>query len=340
MIRKENFGTLPGGQQASLYTISCGALTASVTDFGAALVRLWVPDARGNRADVVLGYDDAQGYLQGNACLGATVGRNANRVKDAAFRIGNTAVNLTPNQGPNNLHSGPDPYYTRLWEVERLSDSAITLRLHSPHGDQGFPGNAVVRVTYTLEYPATLRITYDAVSDRDTVFNMTNHSYFNLAGHENCGRAMEQTLMLPARFFSPDDAQNIPTGELRGVEGTPMDFRVPKPLGKDLNTDYVPLQLQGGIDHNFEVFCQPCAILEDPASGRQMAVFTDCPGIQVYTANFTNEDGKDGVHYGKNSAVALETQFYPDSVNHPEWPQPFVKAGRKYHSETAYRFSR
>ena len=340
MIRKEKFGTMPSGEIATLYTISGGEITAKVADIGATLVQLWVPDRKGNLADVVLGYDDAAGYLRGNACLGATVGRNANRVKGSAFQMGNTRVCLTPNEGPNNLHSGPEPYYTRLWTEERVSDHSITFRLDSPHGDQGFPGKAVVRVTYTLEYPATLRITYDAVSDRDTVFNMTNHSYFNLAGHEKGHAAMEQTLMMPARFFNPDDAENIPTGELRAVAGTPMDFRKPKALGRDLEKDDEPLRLQGGYDHNFEVFCQPCAILSDPGSGRQMAIITDCPGIQVYTANFTDEDGKDGIHYGKNSAVALETQFYPDAVNHPEWPQPFVKAGEKYHSQTLYRFSR
>ena len=149
---------------------------------------------------------------------------------------------------------------------------------------------------------------------------------------------MAQELTMPARFFNPDDAQNIPTGELRSVAGTPMDFRSPKPLGQDIGEDYEPLHLQGGIDHNFEVFCDPCAILYDPISGRTMAISTDCPGIQVYTANFTDTVGKEGIHYKPRCAVALETQFYPDSVNHPEWPQPFVKAGEIYQSETKYRF--
>ena len=150
---------------------------------------------------------------------------------------------------------------------------------------------------------------------------------------------MKQLLTMPARFLNPDDAANIPTGELRSVANTPMDFRVPKPLGQDIGADYEPLRLQGGYDHNFEVFCNPCAILTDEGSGRSMAVYTDCPGVQLYTANFTEGKGKDGIVYTTRCGVCLETQYYPDAVNHPEWPQPFRKAGEKYHSETKYRFS-
>lgn len=335
---KEKFGLLPSGEEAYLYTISCGQLTASITDVGAALVRLLVPGKDGHIDDVVLGFDDASGYCQGGAFLGATVGRNANRIRGAQFPLNGDIVKIPANEGQNNLHSGPDSFNTRLWQVEKHTQSSLTLRLDSPHGDQGFPGNAVIRVTYSLESDDSLHIAYDAVSDQDTVFNMTNHSYFNLAGHQHTETAMDQILTLPGRFFNPDDAQNIPTGELRPVEGTPMDFRNPKPLGRDIAMDYEPLHLQGGYDHNWEVYCNPCAILHDPNSGRSMAVLTDCPGIQLYTGNFLDEHGKSGVHYGKRSGVALETQFYPDSVNHPQWPQPFVKAGQHYRSETVYKF--
>ena len=335
---KENFGHLPTGEAAYLYTISCGGLTASITNLGAALVRLWVPDKDGHLDDVVLGFDKAADYCQGGAFLGATVGRNANRIRGARFTMFGQEVILPANEGANSLHSGPDSFNIRLWEMEKHTDASVTLRLDSPHGDQGFPGNAVIRVTYTLADDASLHIVYDAQADRDTVFNFTNHSYFNLAGHQNTGAAMDQILTMPGRFFNPDDAQNIPTGELRSVEGTPMDFRMPKALGRDIGEDYEPLHLQAGYDHNWEVYCDPCAILQDPASGRSMSVSTDCPGIQLYTGNFLDDQGKDGVYYGKRSGVALETQFYPDSVNHPEWPQPFVKAGEKYHSETVYKF--
>ena len=333
-----NFGKIPSGEEAKLYTISCGKLTASITDCGAALVSLLVPDKDGNMADVVLGCEDASGYFPGGSYLGATVGRNANRVKNACFILDNKTVSLNPNENGNNLHSGPDSFNLRLWKLVEHTPSSLTLRMDSPHGDQGFPGNAVIHVTYALVAPGTLRIIYDGICDRDTVFNMTNHSYFNLAGHEQTDKAMNQILTIPGRFFNPDDAANIPTGELRSVAGTPMDFREPKAIGRDINADYEPLKLQGGYDHNWEVFCDPCAILQDPESGRIMTVSTDCPGIQFYAGNYLDDMGKGGVHYGKRSGVALETQFYPDSVNHPEWPQPFVKAGERYHSETRYCF--
>ncbi len=332
------FGTTPSGESASLYTISCGKLTAKLTDFGATLVRLYVPARDGILGDVVLGYDDAGGYAESTTYFGATVGRNANRIKNAAFPLGDKTVQLTPNENGNNLHSGPNGYSHRMWQVKEFTDSSIAFYLESPDGDQGFPGNARIQVTYSLEHPSTLRICYDAVCDKDTVFNLTNHSYFNLAGHEKTERAMGQLLTLPGRFFNPDDAQNIPTGELRGVDGTPMDFRVPKPIGQDLDQDYEALRLQGGYDHNFEVFCQPCVILCDPVSGRSMSITTDCPGIQVYSGNYLNDSGKDGVFYAARTGVALETQFYPDSVNHPQWPQPIVPANTPYHSETKYQF--
>ena len=337
---KETFGVLPSGDQAHLYTISCGGLTASVTDYGAALVRLLVPDQNGNLADVVLGYDDCNGYRVTNgAALGATVGRNANRLKGSSFALNGRAYALMPNEGKNNLHSGPDFYFQRLWKLVSHTQTAVSLELYSPNGDQGFPGNATIQVTYSLDHSGGLHIVYDAVSDQDTVFNMTNHSYFNLAGHEATAKAMDQLLTLPGRWFNPDDAENIPTGEQRSVIGTPMDFRTPKPIGRDIEEDYEPLHLQGGYDHNWEVFCNPCATLSDPVSGRTMSVYTDCPGIQVYAGNFLNEQGKDGIYYGKRTGVALETQFAPDSLHHPDWPQPITKAGEKYHSEPIYRFT-
>lgn len=332
------FGEISSGESATLYTISCGKLTARLTDCGATLVGLLVPDRDGKDADVVLGFDDASSYCRSDACLGATIGRNANRVKNARFPLNGETISLQPNDHANNLHSGPSGYHTRLWTVLWHRENAICFQLESPHGDQGFPGNARIRVTYTLEAPATLRICYDGICDRDTVFNLTNHSYFNLAGHHHPEKAMAQLLTLPGRFFLPDDEENIPTGELRNVAHTPMDFRLPKPIGRDMDANYQPLKLQNGYDHCWEVFANPCAILQDVDSGRTMAVSTDLPGIQIYTGNFLNDTGKDGVYYGARSGVALETQFYPDGVNHPEWPQPFVKAGEKFHSETCYRF--
>ena len=336
---RKSFGVLPNGAETFLYTITCGDLTAQVTDYGASLVGLTAPGRDGKLADVILGYDSAEGYRTQGGCLGATVGRSANRLKGASFTLNGRDYALTPNENSNNLHSGPDTYYTRLWQVEQVLDNAITLSLRSPDGDQGYPGNADIRVTYRLDSENGLHISYEAVCDRDTVFNLTNHAYFNLAGHQNTGRAMEQVLTMPARFFNPDDAENIPTGELRPVQGTPMDFRNPKALGRDIEADYEPLHLQGGYDHNFEVWQNPCAELFDPESGRMMTVSTDCPDMQVYTGNFLDCSGKDGIYYGKRTGVALETQFYPDALHHSDWPQPITRAGETYRSETVYRFS-
>lgn len=338
-MRKE-FGKTLRGENASLYEIRCGKLSAQISDFGATLVRLYVPDSAGNLADVVLGYRDPVEYQKKGGYFGATVGRNANRIGGGRFELNGKTVQMPKNEGENNLHSGPDSYAYRVWTVEKHTDSSIRFSLESPDGDQGMPGNARIHVTYTLEYPGSLRITYDAVSDQDTVFNLTNHSYFNMAGHDHPEKAMEQVLMLTARHYTPDDAQSIPTGELRPVEGTPMDFRIPKPIGRDLGQEYPCFRLQRGYDHNFEAYADPCAILTDPVSGRTMSVSTDCPGIQFYSGNFlSGEEGKDGVSYCYRGGIALETQYYPDSVNKPDWKKPIYKAGEHYHSETVYKFS-
>ena len=336
---KKPFGVLPTGQQTYVYTISCGAMTAEISDYGATLVRLYVPDSKGQLADVVLGFDDCNGYRTSTTYFGATVGRNANRVGGAKFTMNGKEIKLPINDNKNNLHSGPDSYAYRVWKVEEYTASSIKFSLESPNGDQGFPGNAQLSVKYSLEAGGVLKLTYDALSDMDTVFNLTNKTYFNLAGHDRPELAMGQLLTMPARFFTAADDESIPTGELRSVEGTPMDFRTPKPIGRDISQDYDALHLQGGYDHNFEIFTDPGAILTDPVSGRTMAVSTDCCGVQFYSGNFLQgEIGKDGVSYCYRGGIALETQYYPDSVNHPEWPQPFCKAGQRYHSVTRYIF--
>lgn len=334
------FGVLPSGEQTHLYIIRCEKMEAAITDFGATLVSLMVPDQAGNLADVVLGFDNAADYRACDGFLGATVGRNANRIAGASFQLGEKTYELEPNNNGNNLHSGSDSYAFRMWKVLEHKESTLRLMLESPNGDQGFPGKAKICVTYSLENPGTLSITYDGICDEDTVFNMTNHTYFNLAGHENGDKALDQILTMSARVFAVADGQCLPTGELRSVEGTPMDFRVPKAIGRDIRADYEALRLQGGYDHNYEVFCNPCAILSDPVSGRTMSVVTDCPGIQLYTSNFLNVDsGKHGAHYGNFSGVCLETQYYPDAIHHPQWKQPVVKAGEPYHSVTKYIFN-
>ena len=328
----KTFGKLADGREARLFAIEAGRLRAEVTDYGASLVSLYV-----DGVDVCLGCEDVRGYEKNGSFLGATVGRNANRMKGASFLLGGERVQLSANEGCNNLHSGPDSWGWRLWEVTAHTENSLTLAMHSPHGDQGFPGNVEFSVTYAIENDG-LTIRYRGVSDRDTVFNVTNHAYFNLFGQDKPERAMDQELMLPAAYFCPDDAANIPTGEVRSVEGTPFDFRTFKAIGRDIGMDYEPLHLQGGYDHNFVNVQEICAVMRNPENGLTMTVTTDLPGVQVYAGNFLKNHGKGGVYYGKRSGVALETQFFPDSVNHPEWIQPFVKAGETWESETRYAF--
>ena len=319
---EKTFGKLADGREARLYTIENGRLKAQVTSYGASLVSLFV-----DGVDVCLGCDDVRGYERNGAYLGATVGRNANRMKDASFMLSGETVQLPANEGKNNLHSGPDSWGWRLWEKTAHTENSVTLSIHSPHGDQGFPGSADVSVTYCLEH------------DGLTISYLTNHAYFNLFGQDQPHRAMDQELMLPAESFCPDDAANIPTGEVRSVEGTPFDFRAFKPIGRDIGMDYEPLHLQGGYDHNFVNNQSVCAVMRNPENGLTMTVTTDLPGVQVYAGNFLENHGKGGIYYGKRSGVALETQFFPDSVNHPEWAQPFVKANEVFETVTRYAFA-
>lgn len=339
-MTKKSFGVLPSGEETFLYTISCGKMTAQITDFGAALMRLYVPDAKGELADVVLGFDDCNICRNSTTYAGATVGRNANRICDARFTMNGKTYELDANQLGNQLHSGKDTLAFRLWQVDKWEASSITFRIFSPDGDQGFPGNADIRVTYELKAPGTLTITYDAICNKDTVFNFTNHSFFNLAGHDKPKKALQQELIIPARYYTVIDSRSIPTGEMRSVEGTPMDFRLGKPIGQDLAWGVADGYFKKGYDHNFEVFTEPCAILRDPDSGRTLSITTDCPGILIYSGNYVNEPvAKDGMVYRDFSGIAMETQFYPDAVNRPEWAQPFTKANTPYHSQTKYVFS-
>jgi len=332
------FGLTHRGEQAHLYTIKNDKITAKLTDFGATLVQLWVPDKNGTLADVVLGYEEAIGYVTNDCYFGAIVGRNCNRIKDGRFMIGDKVVQLQTHDNGNSLHSMPDGFNHRMWQVNEHKESQITFYLHSPDGDQGFPGNADIYVTYTLE-EMTLRISFRAVSDADTVFNFTNHSAFNMAGQENTHLAMKQILTLPGEIFTPADAQSITTGEERPVAGTPMDFRAGKPIGQDIDADYEPLHFQFGYDHNFAVKDNIAAVLYDPTYGRKMTIWTDCPGVHFYSGNYMdNFLGKNGAIYAKRSGLCLETQFYPDAVHKPQWLQPITKANELYRSETKFIF--
>lgn len=329
----EWFGKLRSGEDTHIFTISDGSLTAVISDLGATVIKLYVFGT-----DVVLGFDDPNDYVASGTFFGSVVGRNCNRTADATVRIQGIEYAMDRNDnGVNNLHSGFAFYKDRIWNVAQISRNCLKLTLSSPDGDQGFPGNAQISVTYTLENNA-LVIEYDGLCDCDTVFNLTNHSYFNLAGHNHPERAMDQLLTIHAGYFTPADSMSIPTGEIRAVADTPMDFRTPGKIGTNIGDDYDALNLQGGYDHNFILTGEHCATLQ--YDDLKMDVYTDRPGVQFYSGNFLEgEIGKEGVSYCHRGGVCLETQYWPDATHHPLWPQPVVKAGEHYHSRTVYQFS-
>ena len=307
-----------------------------------------VPDRDGKMADVVLGYDTVQGILTGPGHPGEPVGRNANRIGGAKFTLNGVAYELEKNSGgKHNLHSGPDYYRNRVWEAqveEEDMGTRISFSLFSPDGDQGYPGNADITVSYTLTPDNSLKLDYHMVSDKDTVANFTNHAYFNLAGHDS-GNAMNQKVWIDADAFTVTDRDSIPTGELAPVKGTPMDFTEMKPVARDIEADYEQLKWAGGFDHNWALNhpageVSLCAKAADEASGRVMEVYTDLPGVQFYTANSMATDmGKGKTVYHKRDGYCFETQYFPDSVNKPEFASAFLKAGEEYKTTTIYKFS-
>ena len=341
-VVKEYFGRLADGREVSLYKISTSRLYAEVTDLGAVLVRLETPDRNGDMKDIVLGYEDVEHYLENPSCFGAVVGPSANRIAGASFVIDGEEFHLPANERGNNLHSDK-MFYKRLFDAE-IRENSVTFKISLPDGDAGFPGNRDFSVTYTLTNE-DLRIDYKAVSDKKTVINLTNHSYFNLAG-EDSGAVGDQILKLYSSFSTKIDACLIPTGEIVPVEGTPLDFRTAKPIGRDIESDNEQMKFAGGYDHNFVIdgYTGDGSLLEaaevyDPGSGRVMEVLTTVPGIQFYTANkMVAEGGKKGRTYGPKSAYALETQFFPDNVHHDNFPKAIFGPGRDYVQTTVYRF--
>lgn len=342
-LQIQKFGITKDGSKPYLYKMKNDAgMEVQVSDFGATLVNVTVLDQDKNPVEVVLGYEDAAGYENGTAAIGAIVGRNANRIGGACVTINGIDYKLAENDGKNNLHSGPDVYQKRMWRVIENGDDHVTFLLHSPDGDQGYPGALDMKVTYTLDEENGLTIHYEAVPDQDTVINMTNHSYFNLNGHKS-GSVLHHRMQLLSDAFTPADAQSIPTGEICSVDGTPMDFRSTKELGAEIDAAYEPLILGTGYDHNWVLknegrFDKVSEVTGDE-SGIVMEVWTDRPGVQVYTANFLeNEAGRNGAVYQKRDAVCLETQNYPDAVHQKNFPEAICKKGETYDTKTAYRF--
>ncbi len=342
-IKISDFGATKDGRAAKLYTLTNDAgMSASFTDYGGALVSLLVPDKEEKLLDVVLGYRDVAGYEAGEESLGIPVGRNVNRIKGASFELGGMTYRLTPNQNGNNLHSGTDFYGKRFWNVCRAEDGCIVFLLHSPNGDQGFPGSLDMKVTCELTEDNELRFTYDAVPDQDTIINMSNHSYFNLNGHDS-GDILSHRVTLDADAFTMADEASIPTGEIVDVSGTPMDFRSGRMIGTDIDSSYEAIRLGQGYDHNWVLnnggkFAKVAEAVGDK-SGIVMEVYTDLPGVQLYTGNFLDQEpGKEGAVYPRRSGVCFETQYFPDSIHHEEFPSPVCRAQEAYHTVTAYRF--
>ncbi len=346
-IKTEVFGKTSKGETVTLYRISNAAgMTAGIIDFGANVVSLLVPDKDGKFDDVVLGFDDVKGYAYNPSFFGSTIGRNANRIAGARFTLNGVTYNLEKSDGENNLHSNFDNCFNKKMFKAAVNepDNSVKFTVFSPDGDQGFPGNLTASVTYRVTDSNALEIEYEATTDADTVFNITNHSYFNLAGHAS-GSAMDHKLWLNATHYTPTLPGSIPTGEIATVAGTPMDFTQPTRIGDRIDNDNEQLKLAGGYDHNWVVDTtgtkpEKIAILSEDTTGRKMSVYTDLPGVQFYAGNFiATQTGKGGVTYGKRCAVCLETQFFPNAVNEPNFKAPILKAGETFKTVTKYKFS-
>ena len=344
-VQRSTFGKIHDGREAHLFTLTNKSrMQVAITDFGATVVSIKVPDRTGKLGDVVLGYDSAEGYENGTAYIGATAGRYANRIAGAKFSLDGKEFTLPKNDHENHLHGS---FNKVLWEEEPgPNKKSPSIRLHylSKEGEDGYPGNLSVNVSFTLTDSNELRIAYAATTDRKTVLNLTNHSYFNLS---ESGNVLDYQLTLHASRFTPVDAALIPTGEFRNVASTPFDFRESTAIGKRIDQDDEQLKLGHGYDHNWVldggVAKEPrlAATLYDPKSGRVLEVLTTQPGIQVYTANFLDSSvhGKYGRTYERRGAVCLETQHFPDSPNHPDFPTTTLEPGKEFHSVTIYKFS-
>jgi len=341
-VQVSEFGKMADGRVISLYTIDNNGMKASVTDFGAILVSLFVPDGKGNAVDVVMGFDKGEDYFHNGSFFGATVGRNANRIANACFEIDGVKYPLAVNDNANNLHTDFEiGFHMQLFKAEVL-ENAVKFSYHSPDMEAGFPGNLDASVTYELTADHELKLHYEGVCDKKSTLNMTNHSYFNLYGHDH-GDISDTTLRLLASQYTPIVPGAIPTGEIATVKGTPLDFTTAKAIGDEIDADWDQLTMVQGYDHNLvldDYDGKLRLVAEAKAAGRTMEVYTDLPGIQFYAGNCISPvTGKNGVHYDKRGAFCLETQYFPNSINDQNFVQPIFEAGEKYDTETIYKFS-
>ncbi|MBR6303457.1 MAG: galactose mutarotase [Lachnospiraceae bacterium] len=346
-VTQESFGKSRDGRDLHLYTITNkNGMKAKVTNLGAILVELWVPDKSGKLQDIVLGYESADRYYKNPSFFGATVGPSANRIGNASYEIDGMNYELDVNDGPNNLHSHFElGYHKRVWDAE-TTDNSVTFSIYDP-ATLGFPGNKDVSVTYTVTDDNELKLHYHGTSDQPTILNLTNHTYFNLDGHDS-GNILDHEIELKCANYTPTIPGSIPTGEIAPVAGTPMDLTTRKRVGDDIDKDFEQLKLAGGYDHNFCIDgydgkLRQCATVWAAKSGRVMKVYTDLPGVQFYAGNFiTPEDGKTGYHYEKRSGLCLETQYYPDTIHHDNFPSCIFggedEDARVYDTVTVYAF--
>jgi aldose 1-epimerase len=340
-ITETKFGKLNNGETASLYTLDNGnGLTAKITNFGTIITELHAPDRHGKPGDVVLGFDNLGQYLKKHPYFGCTVGRVANRIGKARFVLDGKTYTLAANDGRNHLHGGLKGFDKALWQAQPLPGAAVRFTYTSPDGEEGYPGTLAVSVVMTLTDDNALRLEYSATTDQATPVNLTNHSYFNLEGS---GDVLAQEMMIAADFFTESDVARIPTGEIKPVKGTVMDFTKPRPIGSPLP------DIEGnppGYDQNFVLnsggkSLALAARAVAPASGRVMEVLTTEPGVQLYTANFLDGSltGKQGVVYRRHMAFCLETQHFADAVNQPAFPSTILRPGQTYRQTTIYKFS-
>jgi len=349
-VSKDSFGKTAEGESVDIYTLTNrNGMETRITNYGGIVVSLTAPDRDNKYADVVLGFNDLDSYLKGHPYFGALIGRYGNRIAKGRFKLNGVEYNkLAVNNGENHLHGGIKGFDKVVWTAQEYKSRlgpALSLTYKSKDGEEGYPGNLTVRVIYTLTNRNELRIDYTASTDKDTVTNLTHHSYFNLAGDGN-GDILSHRLLLQANRFTPTDAGSIPTGELRNVNGTPFSFLKSTAIGDRINGSDEQLKFGSGYDHNWIVngasgVLRQAASVYEPTSGRVMDVLTTEPGIQFYTGNFLDGTltGKSGKPYARRTGFCLETQHYPDSPNHPTFPTTTLKKGATYRSTTIYRFS-
>ena len=343
----ENFVSEVNGKPTSLFTIkNANGMEVCITNFGGRIVSIMVPDKNDSLRDVVLGFDSIADYVNKPSDFGAAIGRYANRINKGILAIDGDTIQLPTNNFGHCLHGGPQGWQYQVYEGQLVNDSVITMTMHSPDGDQNFPGAVTAKVTYTLTSDNALDIKYEATTDKKTVINMTNHSYFNLSGNP-AQPATDHVLYVNADTYTPVDSTYMTTGEILPVKGTPMDFTTPKAVGQDIDKfEFEQVKNGNGYDHNWVLntngdITQLAAKLTSPESGISLEVYTNEPGIQVYSGYFLDGtlSGKKGIVYNQRASVCLETQHYPDSPNKPEWPSVILEPGQTYQSECIFKFT-